>query len=258
MPRIHGSRDLWLAGLRADGPALQAALTEAAEGPQGLAVPVPSRPGWTVLDLVHHVGTEYRRVRGHVSRGVVSRPEEEPDEEPLPTGREAVTWWSEQFHRLLDLLAELDPEQPAWNFAPRPKQVAFWQRRMAHLTAVHRWDAQTAVGQVEPIEVKLATDGVSEVLDTLLPAGRRAGPADRAGVVRLVATDSGQEWVVRLRGQGIALLDTDSWLARDDQRTAATARGTASDLMLALYGRVRFDVLETAGDRTLLEALRTA
>jgi hypothetical protein len=36
------------------------------------------------------------------------------------------------------------------------------------------------------------------------------------------------------------------------------ASGTASDLALALWGRVTFDVLETAGDDSLLEALRVS
>jgi hypothetical protein len=34
------------------------------------------------------------------------------------------------------------------------------------------------------------------------------------------------------------------------------ANGTASDLALAMWGRVAFDVLDTAGDESLLEALR--
>ena len=36
--------------------------------------------------------------------------------------------------------------------------------------------------------------------------------------------------------------------------TAAT--GTTSDLALALWGRIAFDVLETAGDPDLLDAMR--
>ena len=53
---------------------------------------------------------------------------------------------------------------------------------------------------------------------------------------------------MRLRGDGIALLDTDTLLDDDDPHERAMASGTASDLLLALWGRVAFDVLETAGD----------
>jgi uncharacterized protein (TIGR03083 family) len=259
MTRTQGNKDLWLAAMRADGPATQAAFEEAASREEGLATPVPSCPGWTMLDLVHHLAALYRSVRSHVSRGVTSRPESAgtADLDELPTGAAAIQWWADEFEALQKLLDTLDPQMPAWNWAPQSKQVAFWQRRMAHETAIHRWDAQTAVGHTEPIEPKLAVDGVTEVLDTWLPAGRRRGPEDRSGVVQLTATDTGQDWFVRLRGPGVALLDTGTWLDHDDHHARALARGTASDLNLALFGRIPFDVLDVSGDVALLSALRT-
>ncbi|HEY8452424.1 MAG: maleylpyruvate isomerase family mycothiol-dependent enzyme [Micromonosporaceae bacterium] len=258
MARTHGTRELWLSALRADGQAMRLALEQVAAAPEGLATSVPSRPGWRVLDLIHHVGARYREVRSHVSRGVTSRPEELPSTPPPPPDATAIQWWAEEHEQLLQLLESLDPHQPAWNWAPRPKDLSFWQRRMAHFTAVHRWDAQTAAGRVEPIEAKLAADGVTEVLDTLLPAGRRRDRTERFGVVHLVATDPDHEWFVRLRGSGLALLDTGSWLDHEDPQARAQARGTASDLVLALSGRVPFDVLEVSGEVELLESLRVA
>jgi hypothetical protein len=149
---------------------------------------------------------------------------------------------------------------PAWNWAPQAKKVAFWQRRMAHETAIHRWDAQmAAVGLTEPLEAKLAADVVSEVLDTLLPAGRGRRPADRLGMVALSATDLEQTWHVRLRESGgVALLDTDTLLDDDDLHERVVAAGTASDLALALWGRVGFDVLAITGEEDLLECLRAS
>jgi hypothetical protein len=108
------------------------------------------------------------------------------------------------------------------------------------------------------VEAKLATDGINEVVDSMLPAGRRRGPVEGVrGVVALHAVDVGQDWYLRLRGQGIALLDTDTLLDDDHPHERAQATGTASDLLLALYGRVPYDVLEVAGDPRLLQALRT-
>lgn len=262
MTKVLGNKELWLAALRADGSALGAAFAEAATGEAGLSAPVPSCPDWRVLDLVHHVGSVYAWVRSHVSRGVTSRPEQDRNAlveslGALPAGAAAIDWWAAQHGELVALLAELDPQLPAWNWAPARKQVGFWHRRMAHETAIHRWDAQIAVGQGEPVETRLAVDGVAEVLDSWLPAGRRRGPTDRSGVVQLVATDAEQEWFLRLRGEGVALLDTDTWLDHDDHHTRVLARGSASDLVLALYGRVPFDVLEINGDAALLEPLRT-
>jgi uncharacterized protein (TIGR03083 family) len=254
MSRLHhGTKDFWLGALRADGPAFRAA---AAEAP--LDAPVPSCPGWSVQDLVHHLGSIYRWVASHAGRGVTDRPDPSPRSfEGLPTGSAALGWWDEQYARLVELLDSLDPELPAWNWAPQTKKAVFWHRRMAHETSVHRWDAQMALGHAEPIEAKLAADGVTEVLDTWLPAGRRRGPRDREGVVHLVATDAEQEWYLRLRDGGVALLDTDTILDTDDHHTRTMAVGTASDLVLAMFGRVLFEVLDVTGDPSLLECLRT-
>lgn len=253
MTRIHGTKDFWLAALRAEGPAFGAAAAAASAD-----TAVPTCPGWTVSDLVTHLGSAYAWWRSHISRGVTSAPEQRRPEPvaDAPGWPDTVAWFAEEHARLVELLDALDPETPAWNWAPQPKKAAFWHRRSAHETGVHRWDAQFAIGVPEPLEAKLAADAVGEVLDTWLPSGRRTGPRDRFGVVHLVATDIAQEWYVRLRGEGIALLDTDTLLDTDDHHTRAEAAGTASDLLLALYGRVQFDVVKVAGDASLLPSLR--
>ncbi|GIH12328.1 maleylpyruvate isomerase family mycothiol-dependent enzyme [Rugosimonospora africana] len=247
-------KEFSLAALRTEGPAFREAVADAA-----LDAPVPSCPGWSVADLIGHLGEVYGFVAEHVGRGVTSRPEDTaPDRFAPPSGVDLLTWWDDQYQKLVALLDSLDPELPAWNWAPQSKTVAFWHRRMAHETIIHRWDAQFATINAEPIDPKFAADGVEEVLDSWLPAGRRRGPTDLVGIVGLCATDVEREWLVRLRADGgVALLDTDTLLDTDEHHERAMARGTASDLMLALYGRVGYDLLELSGDVRLLEALRT-
>src|SRR5437764_5528738 len=246
--RAHGNKEFWLAALRADGPAFRAAVAEAAPD-----APVPSCPEWTVAQLTGHLTSVYGWVAGHVGRGVTSAPEWYAQEPVTATVEE----FDERFTALVGLLDALDPEMPAWNWAPQSKRVAFWHRRMAHETAVHRWDAQMAGGLTEPLEAKLAADGVIEVLDTWLPAGRGKCPAQRQGMVALSATDLEQTWYVRLRPNGgVALLDTDTILDTDQHHERAVAQGTASDLQLALWGRVGFDLLTLSGEQSLFDCLR--
>ncbi len=249
MTKALGSTDFWLASLREEAAAFQLAVAEAE-----LDSAVPSCPGWTIADLVAHLGGLYGQVRAHVGRGVATAPElERPTP---PAGVDLVDWWNQQYTELLALLEQLDPDLPAWNWAPASKTVSFWSRRMAHETAVHRWDAQFATINAEPIETKLALDGIAEVLDTWLPAGRGKGQTGLTGIVGLVATDAGHEFFVRQRAEGgIAVLDTDT-LLDDDPQERVVASGSASDILLMLYGRVDVDVLEIAGDVRLLEGLR--
>jgi uncharacterized protein (TIGR03083 family) len=254
MSKPQLNKDFWLGALRAEGDAFRAAVA----GAPDLAASVPTCPDWSIAELTSHVANLYNRVRRLITTGSLGRPEDWGT--PKPTGplEEVITQWTDEFVELLAALDAVDPEQPTWNWAPQAKKAVFWHRRMAHETAVHRWDAQlAATGLTEPIEAKLASDGITEILDTWLPAGRRRGPTDRFGVVQLAATDAQHEWFVRLRGEGVALLDTASLFADTDPAEQAAAAGNASDLQLALWGRVGWDTLEIAGDESLLDALRT-
>jgi uncharacterized protein (TIGR03083 family) len=252
MSKPHLTKDFWLGALRAEGDAFRAAV--AADGAMGREV--PSCPEWTVTDLTIHLAKVYRYVRGHITRGTTERPDPaRASELPDPTG-EPLQAWIDEFTELLATLDAVEVERPAWNWAPQAKKAVFWHRRMAHETAVHRWDAQMATRLAEPIDAKLASDGITEVLDSWLPAGRRVGPTDRAGMIALHANDIGTTWYVRLRGAGVALLDTDTLLDTDDHHERVTANGSASNLLLALWGRVGFDTLQVTGESRLLDGLR--
>jgi uncharacterized protein (TIGR03083 family) len=247
---------MWLASLREEGATFRAVLTVAP-----MDLPALSCPGWSLADLTHHLGSIYRFTEALIPRGVTTVPERSLAEfDSEAHAPDLVAWWDEQFTGLLVTFDGLNPELPAWNWAPQSKKVAFWQRRMAHETAIRRWDAQMSIGLAEPIETKLAADGVAEVLDTWLPAGRRRfhGTGDRMphGTVALHATDIEHVWHARLRGEGFALLDTETLLDHDEPPARAVASGSASDLELALYGRIGFDTLAVSGDEALLQSLR--
>lgn len=244
-------KSFWLSAFRSDAALLLAAAT-----PDTLDDPVPTRPDWRLRDLVWHLTNVYTWVGGHVARGRTDRPPAADPAEPAPPDAAAVLErWEAAYRELERTLDGVDAELPAWNWAPQPKTAAFWHRRMAHDTAVHRWDVQVATGATEPVEAKLAADGIHEVLDSWLPAGRGHDPAGVTGVAHLVASDLEHDWYVRFRGRAVALLDT-STLRPEEHPVHAEASGTASDLELALYGRVGFDILDTSGNPRLLEALR--
>jgi uncharacterized protein (TIGR03083 family) len=250
MNRLHATKDFWLAALREDGPALQDAVAET--GPEA---GVPSCPDWTVADLVEHVTVLLRWVRESVPRGVTGKPGDRVTP-PRPEWPDALDGLRRELTGTIETLDAIDPEFPAWTWPAQARKAGFWQRRMAHEVSVHRWDAELAAGRPTAIETKLAADGVNEVLDTWLPAGRRKGPTDLHGVVHLIATDASYEWFVRLRGEGIALLDTGTILDTDDHHPRAEAVGTASDLLLTLMSRLESDILTVHGDPRLIMALR--
>ncbi|MEU7616297.1 maleylpyruvate isomerase family mycothiol-dependent enzyme [Micromonospora rifamycinica] len=251
MSRLHATKDFWIGALRVDGPAFAAAVAEAPP-----ETPVLSCPGWTVTDLTLHLAGVYHWVHSFVGSGDTAQPARRDGTVDLPAGVTPLQLWQHEYDQLMTLFDALDPEAPAWNPMPQPKKAGFWPRRMAHETAVHRWDAQLAIAAGDPIEAKLAADGVGEVLDTWLPAGRRRASGQWQGVVHLTAADAAQDWYLRMRGEGVALLDTATVFGHDDHHARVQVTASASDLLLALWGRVSFDTLGVTGDRSLLDGLR--
>ena len=236
-------KDFWLAALRHDSSLLTAVV-----GPDNLSTTVNGRPQ-TVGGVLGALGAEYRWVREHITRGVTSRPERALPEPP--DGVAVLPWWRGAYQQLMETLDGIDPDLPAWNWAPQPKRAAFWHRRMAHLTALDRWDVQFALGTGEPLEAKAASDGITELFDTILPATLHEYEA--LGVLRLIATDTGYEWLVRLRPHGMALLDSGGPLRRPGIHAVAAA--TASDLLLVLTGRIGLHVVDHVGDERLVAQL---
>ena len=126
------------------------------------------------------------------------------------------------------------------------RTAGFWARRQANETAVHRWDAQGAAGPLEPIEHALAVDGIDEFFG-LIPfwpwADRVRGNGE---TLHFHCTDGEGEWLARLGSDGVVI-------TAEHAKGDVAARGTASDLLLFLYGRVSADDLEVFGDASLLD-----
>jgi uncharacterized protein (TIGR03083 family) len=251
MSAPHRSKDFFLDALRQEAETFCAAVSA-----ERFADPVPSCPEWTVRDLVGHLGSVYRWHASNVSRGVTTKPEGTRPGPPAVDDDHLLRWWQESLDLVSAALEKTEEDTPAWNPFVQPDTARFWHRRVALETAVHRWDAQVSNGLADPIEAPLAVAGVDEVLDSFLPSGRRAGPTDQTGVVRLEATDAEHRWAVRIRGEGLSLLDIDSWFEAEPDAQAA-AIGTASDLLLALWGRIPVTTLTIQGRPELVSALRT-
>ncbi|MEV0647622.1 maleylpyruvate isomerase family mycothiol-dependent enzyme [Phytomonospora sp. NPDC050363] len=237
----------YLDALHRDATAFRGALA-----PDTLDSPVPPCPDWTLRDLAVHLGTVHQRIAAVVKRGALDK----PDDLPVDAPADVAGFFDASYAELSATLQAMPADGPAWNWAPQPKTALFWARRAALETALHRWDAQVSVGVTEPIGDDLADDGIDEVLDTWLPAGRRLDPAtDAAGLAHLIATDSEKEWFLRLNGERVVLLDAPS--VDSDEPVDVRASGPASDVLLSLWGRVPFDMLSIEGDPALLSALRT-
>jgi uncharacterized protein (TIGR03083 family) len=211
---------------------------------QGVDVPVPTCGDWTVADLCVHVGRVYAYAAHIVSERLTSasdvRPEPAADMDP-------VEWVETCLDDLVAALSGCEPDTPMWNWSPQPDVAAFWARRMAHESAVHRFDAQRAHGVAQPVDADLATDGLDELVDVVLPrVVEREGRTLDAATYVFESIEDGA-WRVHTDGSEVVRADVDAV-------ADVTVRGTTSALLLATYNRVPWTSLEVAGDTSLLDA----
>ncbi|MBO8189748.1 maleylpyruvate isomerase family mycothiol-dependent enzyme [Streptomyces spirodelae] len=211
------------------------------------AAPVPSCPDWTVRDLATHLGTVHRWAAEFVreAREEPVRPPERPGVAQLPD-KELGPWLREGHGLLVEALESAPEDLSAWTFIPAPSPLAFWARRQAHETAVHRVDAEMALGaQVSPLNPEFAADGVDEVLCGFYPRrGTPEGFAAEPRTVHIRATDvPGAAWSVFLGEPARAERAAQPPTAPDCEY-----EGAAGDLYLVLWNRMPLTELKLTGD----------
>jgi hypothetical protein len=242
-------------------------LAAAAEG-AGTDAEVPACPGWQMRDLLRHTGAVHRWAAAFVAEEHTSpRPMEDG---PELDGAELIAWYRDSHRGLVETLAAAPSDVRAWTFhpAPSPSPLAFWTRRQAHETTVHRFDAEGAVGAVSPssaspssaspsptaatgtpvtgtvaIDTEFAVDGIDELLRGFHARRKSRVRTDEPRVLRVRATDADAVWTVRLSPEPPVATPDDS--ADADCELA----GPAAHLYLALWNRL--PVPRVSGDRSL-------
>jgi uncharacterized protein (TIGR03083 family) len=236
-----------IAALRREGELLAASAAAA-----DLDTPIPTCPEWRMRDLLRHVGDVHRWAATHVGqRRTQPRDEEEeaamlglwPDDDTL------VDWFRAGHAALVHTLESAPPDLACWSFLPAPSPLAFWARRQAHETGMHRVDAESAGSAITAFSPAFAADGIDELLFGFVsrPGGKLH--ADPPRTIYLQATDAGREWLARIGPERVEV--------RGEHADGDCAvRGGASDLYLLLWNRRTTDDLDVRGDATLLDLWR--
>jgi uncharacterized protein (TIGR03083 family) len=169
---------------------------------------VPQYPIWTLTDLVTHTAS----MHGRTLAVCATRPLERIPAPQLPAGLDPFEWYDQTLRAMVDALREADPDAEVWSLIPE-RTLKTWERRMVIETAIHRWDAQQAFEDPDPLPPIVATHGLDEFADLWLP---RLGTVP---VLDVTASDLDRSWRY---GRG---------------DPAASVTGLASDLYLRLMAR---------------------
>lgn len=216
-----------------------------------LSTPIPHLEGWTVHSVLGHTGWVTRYVVNCVNASPDRAPSRASVGEP-PVGADVVDWFVDGANAALEVLSnvDLDTMSPTWT---GPQPTSWWLRRLTHELAMHRWDCEAAITAPTPIDAQLAVDGMDEVLEVFAPNRLQFDVLDSPDrTIHLHATDlEGGEWMIFL---GQSALTWERGHAKGD----AVARGSASDLLALMWGRLTPEDVEVFGDETLLDQWQKA
>jgi uncharacterized protein (TIGR03083 family) len=197
--------------------------------------PVPTCPGWTLNQLMKHVGRGHRWSAQIIAdrRHEPLDPREVRDGKPPSDTDGAIDWLNAGAQSVLDAVDRVGADARVWTFiGPRP--AGWWVRRRVHEATVHRADAVLALGGEFELSAELAGDGISEWIDLAIQARSEPPPLRRGLTLHLHATDDGLgptgEWTITHDEDGL------QW-SHDHTKGDTAVRGRAIDLLLALTRR---------------------
>jgi uncharacterized protein (TIGR03083 family) len=209
-------------------------LADAAEQ-AGLDAAVPPCAPWQVKDLLRHTGYIHRWAARHLIEGperVLGGPEEA---EILAGGApdpELIDWFRTGHDALVRTLSSADPELVCATFMDAPSALAFWARRQAHETAIHRADAYSASGTLPEFAPEFAADGIDELIMGFGHRRKYQAASDGDGVLHVRTADTGDNWTIEPCDNRLV-----PHRGAPRQETACTVTGPASDLYRFLWNR---------------------
>jgi uncharacterized protein (TIGR03083 family) len=217
-----------------------------------LTATVPSCPGWTMTDLVRHVAEVY------LHKVEAMREQRQPD--PWPPSDiehdEPLALLDRAWADLTQEFADRTPDMMAFTWYEPDQSVAFWIRRMAQETVIHRVDAELALGEeIAPIPEDLAIDGVDEFLMLFVGYGSHRwhdffeGDLREADPRPVLVTTGGYAWQVSATPSGVQVSPGG---ATD---VVTTINGPPDAMLRWLWGRGG-DGVSIDGDEALVTQLR--
>lgn len=222
--------------------------------------PVSACPGWNVRDLVRHLGEIHLWAAANVARRPGARLDLDDRSQLVepwpelavfwPDDGELIDWYLLTNANLVRVLGSAPLDVAAPTFLPAPSPLAMWARRQAHETSIHRYDAEQATGATTGYDPRFAADGVDELLygfyESVPRSEDRRLDIDRAQTIRVLASDTGDNWSMRVEPRRI-------YSAQAGGQPDLTVTGTAAALYTALWNRGDDSSLTTVGERRLLQ-----
>jgi uncharacterized protein (TIGR03083 family) len=223
----------YLAVLRREGESFADSIAQAIDAP------IASCEPWVGADLLWHM------IEVHYSWKFIAQSHlMNPDDyvpRAKPDDKELLSEYRAGLDELISVLSSLDPARSCWTWAGI-QDVAWVIRRMAHETAVHAWDAYCATGVTHEFDAVLASDGIDEFVHVMVKNDIREEAGPLSGSVHIHCTDVEGEWLI------VPTNASDVFVTREHAKGDCAIRGSAQNILLALWRRVPMSSLEIIGN----------
>lgn len=205
----------------------------------GLDASVPPCSPWQVKDLLRHTGYIHRWAASHITERPATVIDGPTEEEILAGGAaddELIAWFRQGHATLADTLSAAGPDLVTATFMDAPSPLAFWARRQAHETAIHRADAESAMNRLPEFTAAFAADGIDELITGFGRRRKYRPAAGQDGVLRVHATDTGGCWYTDIK-DGRVQARRDPGPADNAGPADCAVSGPASGVYLFLWNR---------------------
>jgi uncharacterized protein (TIGR03083 family) len=198
-------------------------------------VHVPAYPDFTVHSLAAHIGRGLRLFRAVVAGG------RDAPSTAVPEGEDVADWVLAGLNPLVTLLGEVPPDKPVpfpHNAGDRPAGLI--APLLAVEVGVHRWDAESVLGEHAPIPADLAIQEVESVFTNFVPRLASSGVADIGGTVWLRAADTAAAWSIQVKDGGLTTQRAPDGTERapgGPSGPSVVVTGAAQDIALLVWKR---------------------
>jgi uncharacterized protein (TIGR03083 family) len=212
----------------------------AAAGPDAA---VPTTPGWTITDLVAHVGQTQSWIAEIIERRVTDPTQLPTEMAVLPTeAREWPAWLSGSAQRVSSACSDDALHAPVWNASGDERSgTQFWMSSVLNESVIHGADAAIAADRPADIDADVAAALISNHLTMLTSPTWEMQRSESAHAIRgsgqtlqWLASDTGDDagaWLVERRPDGA------TWQPRT-QPADVTVTGPAGALLLIMTRRL--------------------
>ena len=222
-----------------------------------LAASIDACPGWTMRELVEHVGLVHLWAAANIAFPSSSwitvdgfddlRPYWPELCSAVPADSELVEWYRSTLRHLADVIESTPADHRCLTFLPASSPIIMWARRQAFEVAVHRYDAEAARGVTSWFDPSLAADLLDELLAGFAPR-MRSSAADRDRVIRIELDDAPSSYTITMSRFGVS-----TTAGTPEADAHLLIRGSAADVALLLWNRPAGPTVRYDGDERVLD-----